>query len=129
MKISGEFEVRITPQADDKGEAGAGLGRMSLDKQYRGELEATSVGEMLTAMTSTKGSAAYVAVERVDGKLAGKSGTFMLHHTGTMNRGIQGLAIAVVPDSGTGDLAGLEGTMGIRIEGGKHFYDFDYALR
>ncbi|QJR10390.1 hypothetical protein DSM104443_01448 [Usitatibacter rugosus] len=129
MKISGEFEVKITPQASDKGDAGAGLGRMSLDKQYRGELEATSVGEMLTAMTSTKGSAAYVAVERVAGTLGGKPGTFMLHHTGVMNRGAASLEVKVVPDSGTGELAGLEGALGIRIEQGKHFYDFDYALK
>ena len=129
VRISGEFEVKITPQPGDKREASAGLGRMSLDKQYRGELEATSVGEMLTAMTSTKGSAAYVAVERVAGTLGGKAGTFMLHHTGVMNRSAASLEVKVVPDSGTGELAGLEGTMGIRIEQGKHFYDFDYSVK
>jgi hypothetical protein len=129
VRISGEFEVKITPQPGDKREASAGLGRMSLDKQYRGELEATSVGEMLTAMTGTKGSAAYVAVECVAGTLGGRPGTFMLHHTGTMNRGAASLEVKVVPDSGTGELTGLEGTMGIRIEQGKHFYDFDYSVK
>jgi hypothetical protein len=128
MKATGEFEVRITPQSGNQSAAGGGLGRMSLDKQFHGELGGTSVGEMLTAMTSTKGSAGYVAVERFTGSLAGKSGTFMLQHSGTMNRGAQSLAISVVPDSGTDELTGLEGRMGIRIEGGKHFYDLDYTL-
>lgn len=129
MKVSGEFEVKVTPQPDDKGEAGAGLGRMSLDKKYLGELSAASVGEMLTAMTATKGSAAYVAVERVTGELAGKSGSFMLHHTGVMERGAARLDVKVVPDSGTGELAGIAGTMAIRVEGGKHFYEFEYVMK
>jgi hypothetical protein len=103
---------------------------MSLSKQFQGELEATSVGEMLTAMSSSvQGSGAYVAVERVTGELGGRSGSFALHHTGVMNRGVPGLTISVVPDSGTGELIGLTGKLNIRIEpGGKHFYDFDYEL-
>jgi hypothetical protein len=129
VKISGEFEVKITPQPGDKGEASSGLGRMSLDKQFRGDLAGTSKGEMLTAMTATQGSAGYVAVERFAGTLAGKAGSFMLQHSGTMNRGAQSLSVSVVPDSGTGELAGIEGRMSIRIEDGKHFYDFDYSVK
>ena len=128
LKATGEFDVKVAPQAEDKSEQGS-LGRMSLDKTFRGDLAGTSKGEMLTAMTATKGSAGYVAVERFTGMLGGKSGSFMLQHTGTMSRGAQSLTITVVPDSGTGQLAGLEGRLGIRIEQGKHFYDFDYALK
>ena len=101
---------------------------MSLDKQFRGDLDATSKGEMLAANTEVKGSAGYVAMERVTGKLHGRSGTFVLQHSGTMNRGSPQLSVTVVPDSGTDQLEGLEGKMAIKIEGGKHFYDFEYAL-
>ena len=128
LKATGEFDVKVTPVADDKAEGGS-LGRMSLDKQFRGDLTGSSKGEMLTAMTATKGSAGYVAVERFSGTLAGKSGSFMLQHTGTMTRGAPHLTVTVVPDSGTGQLAGIEGRMAIRIAEGKHFYDFDYALK
>lgn len=133
MKISGTFDVKMTPLtlADDRpAESGAAkLGRMSLDKQYHGSLTATATGEMLSAMSSVGGSAGYVAIERVNGTLDGRSGSFALQHTGTMTRGAPELLIRVVPDSGTGQLTGLTGTMGIRIEaGGKHFYDFEYTL-
>ena len=101
---------------------------MTLDKTYHGELEAKSVGRMLTAMTEVKGSAAYVAVERVTGKLQGDEGSFMLHHTGTMSDGTQNLSIQVVPNSGTGALTGLKGEMEIEIKDGKHFYRFKYEL-
>lgn len=124
QRATGTFEVKITPQ--DTGDAT--LGRMSIDKQIHGDLEGTSKGEMLTAMTSVQGSAGYVAVERVTGKLAGRSGTFILQHSGTMTRGTPHLAISVVPDSGTGELAGLTGTMTIDIADGKHSYVFEYTL-
>jgi hypothetical protein len=101
---------------------------MSIDKQFQGDLEATSVGEMLTAGTAVKGSAGYVAVERVSGTLAGRRGTFVLQHTGTMTRGTPQLSVTVVPDSGTGELAGLTGTLAITIADGTHSYDFDYAI-
>lgn len=101
---------------------------MSIDKQFHGDLEATSKGEMLTAGTSVKGSAGYVAIERVSGTLGSRGGTFVLQHTGTMTRGAPQLTITVVPDSGTGQLVGLVGKMGIKIENGKHFYDFEYTL-
>lgn len=124
-RASGTFEVKLTPQGDDKD---ATPGRMSIDKQFHGDLEGVSKGEMLTAMTSVKGSAGYVAIERVSGTLHGRTGTFVLQHTATMTRGAQQLSIAVVPDSGTGQLAGLAGRMAITIADGKHSYDFEYTL-
>lgn len=124
-RATGTFEVVLTPQAT---EAGAGVARMSIAKQLHGELEATSKGEMLAASTSVKGSAGYVAIEHVSGTLHGQKGTFVLQHTGTMNRGAPSLSVTVVPDSGTGNLKGLSGTMAIRIEDGKHFYDFEYSI-
>ena len=123
---SGTFEVKLTPQA--AGDGASGVGRMSLDKQFRGDLEATSRGEMLTLMTPVEGSAGYVAMEQVTGTIAGRSGTFALQHTGTMRRGAQRLSVTVVPDSGSGQLAGLAGEMKIDIVGGKHLYTFDYTL-
>jgi len=127
-RVSGPFDVKLTPlPSDDKGERP--FGRMSADKQLHGPIEGTSHGEMLTAMTAVEGSAAYVALERVEATLAGRKGTFVLQHSAFMTRGSSHLTISVVPDSGTGELTGIAGTMAIRIEeGGKHFYDFDYSL-
>jgi hypothetical protein len=124
----GAFEVRLTPQPSDRQPDDPALGRMWLDKQFRGDLEATSRGQMLTAMTDLKGSAGYVAIERVTGTLHGRAGTFVLQHTGTMTRGAPGLTITVVPDSGTEELAGLSGRMTIIIADGKHSYELEYAL-
>jgi|SRR5436305_1656605 len=120
---SGTFEVKLTPQAEE-----ASLGRLSIDKQFHGDLEATSKGQMLTAGTAVKGSAGYVAIERVSGTLQGRSGSFVLQHSGTMTRGVPQLTITVVPDSGTAQLAGLSGKMAIDIADGKHSYEFDYTL-
>jgi len=126
---SGTFDVKVTPQKPDNPEAeAANLGRMSLDKKFHGDLEATSKGEMLSAMSEVKGSAGYVAMERVSGTLGGRNGTFVLQHGGTMTRGVPQLSVKVVPDSGTGDLVGLAGSMTIKIEEGKHFYEFEYQL-
>lgn len=124
---TGSFDVKLTPQSDDflKGTL---LGRMSIAKQFHGNLEGTSKGEMLTGGDVTKGSAGYVAIEQVTGTLDGRSGSFILQHSGTMTRGAPQLSISVVPDSGTGQLAGLAGTMTIKITDGKHFYDFAYTL-
>jgi hypothetical protein len=124
---SGTFEVKVTPQTTDSSGESA-VGRMSLDKQFHGDLEATSKGEMLTVGPDVKGSAGYVAIERVIGKLRGQSGTFALQHTGTMTRGVPNLTITVVPDSGTGELVGLAGKMTINITDGKHSYEFEYTL-
>jgi hypothetical protein len=101
---------------------------MSLDKQFRGDLEATGHGEMLAVRTDTEGSAGYVALERIAGTLDGRNGTFALQHSGTMTRGVPQLLITVVPDSGTGELAGIAGRMNINIADGKHSYDFEYTL-
>lgn len=126
---SGEFEVKLNPQKSDNKEVeSANLGRMSIDKQFHGDLEGTSKGEMLSAVTEVKSSAGYVAIERVSGTLHGRSGTFVLQHSGTMTRGVPQLSVSVVPDSGTGQLVGLAGTMTIKIESGKHFYEFAYTL-
>lgn len=125
---SGTFEVKLTPQPADAYADGGSLGRLTIDKQFHGDLEATSQGQMLSAMTPVQGSAGYVAIERVSGTLAGRRGTFVLQHTGTMTRGAPQLAVSVVPDSGTGELAGLSGTMTIDATGGRHAYEFTYTL-
>jgi hypothetical protein len=126
---TGTFEVTMSPQgAEDKGE-GSTLGRMSLDKQFHGDLEGAGKGEMLTALTDVKGSAGYVAIERVTGTLHGRRGSFVLLHRGIMSRGAQDLTITVVPDSGAGQLAGLAGTFNLKIVEGKHVYDLEYTLR
>lgn len=127
-RASGTFEVRLGPQELADKAADATLSRLSIDKQFHGDLEATGKGEMLAAGTAVKGSAGYVAIERVSGTLQGRSGTFILQHSGTMTRGAPQLAVTVVPDSGTGQLAGLAGKMTIRITDGKHSYDFEYTL-
>lgn len=121
----GRFDVKLAPLESS---AGKDLGRMSIDKTFHGELDATSKGEMLASMSSVKGSAGYVAIEKVTGKLGGRDGTFVLQHMGTMTRGEGKLTVLVVPDSGTGQLVGLAGTMSIEITDGKHFYHFEYSL-
>lgn len=123
---SGEFEVKMNPHVEEK--AQPTIARMSLDKQFRGDLEAVSKGQMLAVRTDVSGSAGYVAMERVNGKLQGRTGTFALQHSGTMTRGKPQLVITVVPDSGTGELTGLSGKMTIDIVEGKHFYKFEYRL-
>lgn len=125
---SGTFEVKVTPQADDQA-AEASLGRMTIDKQYHGDLEGTGKGQMLAFGTGAKGSSgAIVGIEKVSGTLKGRSGTFVLQHSGTMTRGAMQFTVTVVPDSGTGQLTGLAGKMNIIIADGKHSYDFDYTL-
>ncbi|MFZ0310826.1 MAG: DUF3224 domain-containing protein [Candidatus Sulfotelmatobacter sp.] len=131
IHATGPFDVKLAPQTDDK-VGDPTVGRMSIDKQFHGDLEATSKGQMLTAMTETKGSAGYVAIERVTGTLhtpgGVRSGSFALQHFGTLTRGAPQLNVTVVPDSGTGQLVGLTGKMTINIAGGKHSYDFEYTL-
>jgi hypothetical protein len=126
-RATGTFEVKLAPQAADFPQDPT-LGRMILEKQIHGDLEATSKGEMLTGGTDVKGSGVYVAVERITGKLAGRHGSFLLHHTGIMTRGEPHLEINVVPDSGSGELAGISGKMNIIITEGKHSYNFDYSF-
>ena len=124
----GEFVVSLRPLAFEGAAPEFKLGRMSIDKQISGDLTASTMGQMLSAMTSTSGSAGYVAIERVAGVLNGRRGTFVLQHTGTMTRGAPSLVVTVVPDSGTEDLVGLEGEFKINIEEGKHYYEFTYRL-
>ena len=125
-RASGTFEVKLSPQEDKVGDPT--VGRMSIDKQFRGGLEATSKGQMLATRTETEGSAGYVAIERVTGTLDGHKGSFSLQHSGTMTRGAAQLSVTVIPDSGTGQLTGLAGKMTINIADGKHSYEFEYTL-
>jgi len=128
MQARGTFEVKLNPLPAHAAAPDAKLGRMSIDKQFQGDLDGTSQGEMLSAMTDVKGSAGYVAIERVSATLNGRRGTFVLQHNGLMTRGDAQLTVTVVPDSGTGELAGLAGTMRIDAGGGKHAYVFTYTL-
>lgn len=123
-RAAGTFEVKLAPQSATE----PALGRMTIDKQFAGDLVGTSKGEMLAAMTEVKGSAGYVAMEKVTATLAGRSGTFVLQHSGTMTRGTPSLTITVVPDSATGELTGLSGTMTIDVAEGKHSYVFRYTF-
>ena len=127
-RATGSFDVKITPLATDTPAEGSPLGRMSIDKQFHGDLEGTSTGQMLTAGTAIQNSAGYVAIERVTGSLHGRTGTFALQHNATMTRGTGALNIVVVPDSGTGELTGLSGTLRIEIAAGKHGYVFEYVI-
>ena len=124
----GSFTVELKPQAEPNAADGVSLGRMSLDKHFEGDLIAVGKGEMLTALTAVKGSAGYVAIERVTGTLHGRSGSFVFQHAGTMNQGVQQLSIGVVPGSGTGALTGITGTFKLNIVDGKHLYEFEYSL-
>lgn len=124
----GTFDVDLKPLPPEEATGGEAVARMSLDKTFQGDLEGTSKGQMLAVQSGVDGSAGYVAMEIVTGTLAGRSGTFALQHTGTMMRGAPHLSVTVVPDSGTGALAGLVGTLSIDIVGGRHSYDFEYTL-
>jgi len=124
----GSFSVEMAALAEAVAADGVGLGRNSLHKRFDGDLIAVGNGEMLTALTPIPGSAGYVAIERVIGSLHGRNGSFVLQHSGTMDRGAQLLAISVVPGSGTGALAGISGTFTLRIADGKHFYELEYVL-
>ena len=130
LHASGPFEVQLSPQKPDNPQAeGAGLGRMSIAKQFHGDLEASSQGEMLAIRTDVADSAGYVAIERVSGALHGRRGSFALQHSSTMQRGVPRQSITVVPDSGTDELVGLAGSMTIQIaDGGAHSYAFDFTL-
>lgn len=124
-RASGTFEVSLTPQNDGEN---AAVGRMTIAKQFQGDLNGTSTGQMLMAGTAVEGSAGYVAIEKVEASLGGRSGGFYLQHSGTMTRGAGVLTVTVIPDSGTGELTGLSGKMNINIDGGKHSYEFDYEF-
>ncbi|MGY4723975.1 DUF3224 domain-containing protein [Burkholderia pyrrocinia] len=128
LQANGPFEVKLNPESLSSVAENTGLGRMSLDKQFHGDLEAVSHGEMLAFRSSVQGSAGYVAMETVQGTLGGRQGSFVLQHSSTMTRGQPKQSITVVPDSGAGELLGLSGSMIINIDNGRHSYIFDYAL-
>lgn len=123
--LNGTFEVTMQPQQDDEFSAG----RMTIDKIYSGELAGVGKGQMLSHRTQVQGSAGYVAIETFTGKVADKSGSFVLMHTGTMNKGVPSLVIDIVPDSATGELSGMAGNMSIDIKDGKHFYTLNYHFQ
>jgi hypothetical protein len=128
QQASGRFEVTMQPRGEGDPGQSCTLARMSLDKQFHGDLQATGKGEMLTARSGIPTSAAYVAIERVTGTLHGRHGSFALVHKGVMTADGQRLAIEIVPDSGSGELTGISGQLGIRVEAGSHYYDLHYVL-
>jgi hypothetical protein len=125
---AGAFDVTVTPLPAEAGIGDECIGRMALSKRFHGDLQASALGQMLATRTPTPGSAAYVALDRVTGSLHGRTGSFSLQHSGTMDRGAPTLDIKIVPDSGTEQLAGISGRLRIRIEEGRHFYELDYEL-
>jgi Protein of unknown function (DUF3224) len=127
-RATGSFEVNLQTLPNTEVSPDPQFGRLLLNKKFSGDLVATARGQMLSAMTAVKGSAGYVAVDHVTGELDGRKGSFVLQHSGAMNRGVTSLSIMVVPDSGTGELAGLSGTLSINVIDGKHFYDFIYSI-
>lgn len=126
LQARGSFEVQLTPQAFSH--EGVNLNRLSINKQFQGDLVGTSRGEMLSAMGAVEGSAGYVAIERFEGTLHGRSGSFVMQHFGIMNRGAQRLTVEIVPDSGDGELVGISGSVQIIIENGEHYYELAYQL-
>ena len=128
MEARGTFEVQVKPVAGDEYADGATMGRMTLDKQFSGDLEGTGKGQMITGMGSVKGSAAYSAIDRITGTVHGRHGSFIIQHTGIMTRGAPSLVITIVPDSGTEQLAGISGTLEINVEGKVHSYVLSYTL-
>ena len=127
-QVSGEFDVKLVPEILAAGSEGTGIERMTLDKHYHGALTATGRGEFLSFRSPVPTSAVYIALEKVDGTLEGRAGSFLLQHAGVMGGAHAGLRILIAPDSGAGELTGIAGTLGIRIENDKHYYDLDYTL-
>ena len=128
MQAKGEFEVKRIPQEELDIGGGASVGHSRFDKRFRGPLDAASVVHMLAVMSPVPGSGAYVAIERIEGTLNGRRGSFFAQHNGVMDRGKPSLDLTVVPDTGTDGLVGLRGRIAIDIVDGKHFYTFDYDL-
>jgi hypothetical protein len=127
-RATGSFEVSLEPLSNAEVSNDAMLGRLLLTKKFSGDLAASARGQMLSAGTATRGSAGYVAIDQVTGTLDGRKGSFMLQHSGSMQRGVPSLSIKVIPDSGTEELAGLTGTLSINVVDGRHFYDFLYSF-
>lgn len=128
MIVSGRFEITMHPEPPYDDHDGVSLARVRFDKQFSGPLEGTSVVHMIGARTPIAGSAGYVAIERIEGALVGKRGAFVVQHAGLMTRGTPSLSVQIIPDSGTGELTGIAGSMKITNDGGKHTYEIDYEL-
>jgi hypothetical protein len=126
--ITGTFEITMSGEPPFDVVDGVSLGRARFDKRFSGPMTATSRVEMLAARTPNAGSAGYVAIERITGSVEGKQGSFVAMHLGVMNRGADSLTITIVPDSGTGELTGIRGTMNIRITDGQHHYELDHTF-
>jgi hypothetical protein len=124
----GTFTVEMKPQGEPSEFEGVTTNRLSLRKKFDGDMIAIGHGEMLTTLTPIKGSAGYVAIERITGSLHGRTGSFVFQHSGTLNLGAQNLLINVVPDSGTGELLGIQGVFKLNIVDGNHLYEFEYSL-
>ncbi|MGH9819376.1 MAG: DUF3224 domain-containing protein [Pyrinomonadaceae bacterium] len=124
----GTFEVKVTPLEAEENVGDPLIGRLSLEKQFSGAMAGTSKGQMLGIGTAIKESGGYVAAERFVGTLDGKTGSFSLQHSGTMQAGNFILNVAVVPDSGTDELTGISGRMSIKIEDGEHIYELEYSI-
>ena len=127
-RATGSFEVSLQPLSNAEVSNDALLGRLLLTKKFSGDLAASARGQMLSAGTTTRGSAGYVAIDHVTGTLDGRKGSFLLQHSGSMQRGVPSLSIRVVPDSGTDELMGITGTLSINVVDGRHFYDFLYSF-
>ena len=127
-QATGTFEVQLTPQSSDAESESTPIGRMLIVKQYDGGLEAESKGQMLAYQSGVYGSAGYVAIERVNGTLDGRKGSFVLQHSGIMDQGDSQLTVIILPDSGTKELTGIQGSMTIKIEDGNHYYDLEYLM-
>jgi len=127
-RATGSFEVILQPLSNSEVTSDNLFGRLLLTKKFHGDLVATARGQMLSAGTTTRGSAGYVAIDHLTGELDGRKGSFVLQHAGSMNRGVPTLSIMVVPDSGTDELTGLSGTLSINVIDGRHFYDFIYSI-
>jgi hypothetical protein len=127
-RATGSFEVSLQPLSNAEVSSDPLLGRMLLTKKFSGDLTAAARGQMLSASTATKGSAGYVAIDHVTGTLDGRRGSFLLQHSGSMQRGVPSLSIKVIADSGTDELTGISGTLSINVVDGQHFYDFLYSF-
>ena len=128
-RAEGSFDVTLTPEPPDARPGGGFLGRLLIDKTFTGSLSGKSVGQMLSARSPGEGSAGYVAIERVEGTLDGRSGSFVLQHSGHAVRGDTSLRVNVIADSGTDELTGLRGEMKIEVApDGGHFYVLDYTF-
>jgi Protein of unknown function (DUF3224) len=133
VHAQGSFEIKMTPDEPTDFEKANDIARFTSEKTWHGDFEGLSHGEMITGSTSSTGSMAYVAIERMTGRLNGRQGSFTFTHRATMMKGdapsAGELSVVVVPNSGTGELTGIAGSLTIHIDAqGKHTWTFDYSL-